>query len=329
MISKVLKAHSFYHTSRYVLQKQGAEVLFVEGVRGHDFKLMAVDFATQQQLRPDKETAGVHFILSFHPDEKPSDELMTTLAQEYLNRLGIVNTQFAIVKHTDKKHLHMHIIANMVDNEGKAISDSWIGLRGKKIAQQLTREYKLMPALEKNLKPERLESLNEAEAVKYQIYEAISQSLPLSRTFEDLQSRLLKRGIETLYKYKGKTDEIQGISFKKGELYFKGSEIDRKFSYSNLQKVLEAQQRKELSNQLKKPFRPKHTPISPGQKKMLSRSAFSILPGIQSHSSRNIFGKLVEELLRPIPGGGGGSAPYEFSQEEEMRRRKKKKRPPL
>ena len=160
MVSKVLKAHSFYHTSRYILQKNGAEALIVEGVRGHDFKLMAEDFETQQQMRPGMEKAGAHFILSFHPDEKPSEELMKTLAQEYLNRLGIVNTQFAIVKHTDKKHLHLHILANMVDNDGKAISDSWIGLRGKKIAQQLTQEYKLIPALEKRLRPEHLEALN-------------------------------------------------------------------------------------------------------------------------------------------------------------------------
>ena len=328
MISKVLNANSFYHTSRYVLQKEGAQVLNVEGVRGHDFKLMAVDFAIQQQMRPDKETAGAHFILSFHPAEKPSDELMKTLAQEYLKRLGIVNTQFAIVKHTDKKHLHMHIIANMVDNDGKAISDSWIGLRGKKIAQQLTQEYKLIPALEKKLRPEHLEALNEAEAVKYQIYEAIVQNLPLCRTFEDLQRRLLKQGIETQYKYKGKTDEIQGISFKKGELYFKGSEIDRKFSYSNLKKVLEAQKRLELPKQAKKRFRPKHSRISPDQKKKLSRSAFSVLPSAQSHFSGNSFGKLIEVLLKPVH-SDGGSAPYELSQEAEIRRRKKKKRPSL
>jgi MobA/VirD2-like, nuclease domain len=328
MISKVLKANSFYHTSRYVLQKEGAQVLLVEGVRGHDFKLMAGDFATQQQMRPDKETAGAHFILSFHPDEKPSDELMTRLAQEYLKRLGIVNTQFAIVKHTDKKHLHMHVIANMVGNDGKAISDSWIGLRGKKIAQQLTQEYKLIPALEKKLRPEHLEALNETEAVKYQIYETIAQSLPLCRTFEDLQRLLLKQGIETLYKYKGKTEEIQGISFRKGELYFKGSEIDRKFSYSNLKKILETQQREELSKQVKAPIRSVPAAPSPRQKKIITRSAFPAKATAQSHSSGNILGKLVEEVLKPVH-DDGGSPPYELSQEAEIRRRKKKKRPSL
>lgn len=328
MISKALKAHSFYHTCRYVLQKEGAQVLDVEGVRGHDFKLMAEDFETQQQMRPGKEKAGAHFILSFHPDEKPSDELMKKLAQEYLTRLGIVNTQFAIVKHTDRKHLHMHIVANMVNNEGKAISDSWIGLRGKKIAQQLTQEYKLIPALEKNLKQTNLEALNTAEAVKYQIYEAVAQNLPLSRSFEDLQSRLLKRGIEVQYKYKGKTDEIQGISFKKENLCFKGSEIDRKFSYSNLRKALEQGQRLEPQKQITIASQPKINPLSSRQKAILLRSATVTQPGGPEKSSGNTLGKLVKELLRPVD-TGGGSAPYELSQEEEIRRRKKKKRPSL
>lgn len=329
MISKALKAHSFYHTSRYILNKEGAEVLVVEGVRGHDFKLMAEDFETQQLMRPGKEKAGAHFILSFHPSEKPSDELMKTLAKEYLARLGVNNTQFAIVKHTDKDHLHMHIVANMVNNEGKAISDSWIGLRGKKVAQQLTQEFKLVPALEKNLKLTHVEALNEAEAVKYQIYEAIAQNLPLSRSFEDLQNRLLKQGIETKYKYKGKTEEIQGISFKKGDLCFKGSEIDRKFSYSGLQKALGAKQREEQSIPQKIPIRPKPAPLSPGPKNPISRSAFPSPGAGRNPSPGNSLEKLAEILLQPIDAGGGGSTPYELSQEEELRRRKKKKRPPL
>jgi hypothetical protein len=47
-----------------------------------------------------------------------------------------------------------------------------------------------------------------------------------------------KQGISVDYKCKGKTEEIQGISFKKGEYSFKGSEVDRKFSYSKLDAIL-------------------------------------------------------------------------------------------
>lgn len=76
MISKIIRADSFYHTCRYICNKPEAEVLIAEGVREHDFKLMAKDFEMQQQLRPTKQHACFHAILSFHPHEKPSNELL-------------------------------------------------------------------------------------------------------------------------------------------------------------------------------------------------------------------------------------------------------------
>jgi len=101
--------------------------------------------------RPQKEKACFHCSLSFYPGEKLSDEKIIEIAKEYLDQLTITDTQFAITKHTDTTHLHLHIVANMVDNNGKAISDSYLGLRGKKIAQQLTQQYNLTPAIGRHL----------------------------------------------------------------------------------------------------------------------------------------------------------------------------------
>jgi Relaxase/Mobilisation nuclease domain len=325
MISKALKAHSFYHTCRYICQKKGAQVLIAEGVRGHDFKLMAQDFINQQQMRPDKENACGHFILSFHPDDKPTDEMMMEIARKYLTRLGIVNTQFAVSKHTDKDHLHMHIVANMVDYEGKSISDSWIGLRGKKIAQQLTQEYKLIPALKKDLSRTHLEALSNTEATRYEIFRAISENLPYCRTMEDLEKRLLRLGIEVQYKYKGQTQEKQGISFKKGKLCFKGSQVDRKYSLGGLLKVLQSQ-KQQIQERPRKMAETERLAISSRQKNIALRVASSY-----QHAGSNtpfVVGKglknLVMELLKPVD--DGGSAPPELSAEWRKKKRKKKPR---
>lgn len=246
MISKVVSANFFYHTCRYICNKPGAEVLKSEGLRDHSFKLMADDFETQKGLRPSKSQACFHAILSFYPGEKPSDDLMKEIVQKYLAELKIVNTQYAISKHTDKDHLHLHIVANMVNNDGKAINDSWIGLKGKKIAQRLTEDYKLIPALEKNLNLTNLEALSNSEAIKYEIYMAISENLPKCKTIEELENRLQTLGIETQYKYKGQTDEKQGVSFRKGNVCFKGSQVDRKFSLASLKKTLEFQRTQQI-----------------------------------------------------------------------------------
>jgi hypothetical protein len=246
MFSKVYSGHSFYHACRYIVNKQGAEVLEYEGVRGHDYRLMADDFIMQQQLRPEKEKACFHCSLSFYPGEVLSNELMVKIAKEYLEKLGITNTQYAITKHTDTRHLHMHVVANMVDNNGQSISDSYFGLKGKKISQQLTQQYKLTPAVRKNLALTNYHALRQSEAHKYKVYEAIMQTLPQCITMHDLEKKLLQQGIAMQYKYKGQTLEKQGISFKIGEFSFKGSKVDRQFSLSNLEKTISQNQKQSL-----------------------------------------------------------------------------------
>jgi relaxase-like protein len=295
MVSNVFPGHSFYHAGRYVSKKLGAELLDYLGVRGYDYKLMAEDFIAQSELRPSKQKACFHAALSFYPGEKPSDETMIQIAREYLEELGIVNTQYAIVKHTDRAHLHLHILANMVDNDGKPIKDGWIGLRGKKVAQQLTRKYKLIPAKGKNLDLTHLEAMSQSEVNRYKIYQAIVDSLPHCRTLQDLELRLMAQGIHTLYKYKGQTQELQGISFRIGEDRFKGSQIDRKFSLGNLQKALAAmRQNRDIT-----------TWLSPNERKkaILVRSATQQSSAPEPTHQVQL-SPLIQALLKPVESEG-------------------------
>lgn len=238
MISKIFSGHSFHPACRYICNKPGAMVLETVGVRGHDYTLMADDFVLQQEQRPEKRQACFHGILSFYPGEgeKLGNEKMLEIAKKYLDEIGIKNTQYAIAKHTDRAHIHLHIIANLVDNNGKVISDSYIGLRGKKTAQKLTEAYQLIPAKRKNLMLSHPEALNQSEANRYKIYKAILKNLSQCKDIKELEDRLKQQGITTIYKYKGLTTGKQGISFQVGKDCFKGSKIDRKFSLGNLGK---------------------------------------------------------------------------------------------
>jgi type IV secretory pathway VirD2 relaxase len=200
---------------------------------------MADDFESQRILRPDKHQAVFHSVLSFYPGEKVSNKKMVEIAEQYLTRIAMVNTQYVIAKHTDRDHLHMHVIANRVDNEGHSIAESWLGLRGKKVAQELTREYDLKAVQTKDLALTHKESLQPAEAKRYQIYEAIVENLPKSKDMTDLEVRLLKRGIDTQYKFNQQTQEPQGVSFRLGKQCYKGSQIDREFSLPGLERHFE------------------------------------------------------------------------------------------
>ena len=239
MISKVISGKSFGGVCRYLCQDQSrAQVLDVSGVRDYDHKLMVADFEEQRSLNPNLKQPVFHAILAYYPGEEITDEKMIQIAKEYLEQLGFKNTQYAIVKHNDRKHPHVHVVANRVDNEGKTIKDNWLGLRGKKVAQQLTLKHKLIVAQKKNLVLTHLERMNEYEANRYKIYQAIFDYLPKAKSLADLEQKLQRQGIETLYKYKGQTEELQGVSFKIGKFKYKGSKIDRQFSIKNLEKAI-------------------------------------------------------------------------------------------
>jgi hypothetical protein len=86
--------------------------------------------------------------------------------------------------------------------------------------------------------------LTGADKAKYQIHDEIAANLPKCSTYADLEKRLRQAGITIQYKYRSGAEEssenIQGVSFAKGKITFKGSQIDRKFSHANLKKVLSA-----------------------------------------------------------------------------------------
>ena len=112
MISKVVIGKTFYGACRYIcMDQKRAVVLEAEGVRDYDYKLMAKDFELQQSLRPSLTKAVFHGIISFYPGEKIEDKMMAEIAREYLAEMKITDTQFAIVKHIDKNHSHLHILA--------------------------------------------------------------------------------------------------------------------------------------------------------------------------------------------------------------------------
>ena len=241
MISKIFTGHSFAGAVKYVVEdERRAEVLEVDGVRDWDYRLMTQDFVRQASLNPAKTKACFHAILSFSPTDKMDDKTMTQMAMNYLVEMGLTNTQFAVVKHTDKDHQHVHLLANLVDNKGQSIKDSFMGLKGKRIAQRLTKEFGLTPADRKDLTKTHQQALSDSEAARYQIYQAIQQALPFCKTLEDLAYRLkLKKKIASIIKYKsGSTTERQGISFQMGKYMFKGSKVDRNYSLNRLENSL-------------------------------------------------------------------------------------------
>ena len=78
------------------------------------------------------------------------------------------------------------------------------------------------------------------EKVRYELFDAISKAIKTATSWKAFEAVLKAQGITIQFKYKGKTKEVQGISFSKGEVKFKGSAIESAFSYSKLNNRIES-----------------------------------------------------------------------------------------
>lgn len=254
MIGKIITGSSFVGTVGYVIKEQ-SRVLDAEGVTPPNVREMVQDFKDQTLLNPRLKNAVGHISLSFSSKDAPrmTDALMLDIAKEYMQRMGITDTQYLLVRHLDQPHPHCHLVYNRVGNDGQTISDKNIKIRNAKVCRALTEKYGLHLAPGKE--SVRRERLREPDKTKYEIYDAIKTTLRNCGSWNDLELRLKERGIAMRYKYCGSTNQKQGVLFGKNGFEFSGSKIDRQFSYSKLNRhFTQAQQRTQYRATLARGF---------------------------------------------------------------------------
>ena len=253
MIGKVITGRSFGGCIRYVIQKQDALILEGAGVRIQETNQTINDFNVQRKYNPNLGQAVGHIALSWsiNDQSKLNDEVMVNMAKEYLQKMKIQDTQYLIVKHQDRDHPHIHIVYNRVDNNGKTIADNFQKQRNVKVCKDMTLKHGLYMSPGKEQVNRK--QLKGQDKIKYELFDAIKSASKKVKTLNELKQVLAKQGIGMLYKYKSGTNEIQGISFSKGEYKFKGSEIDRSLSYAKLSQAIEQQAKpeKNLADQLR------------------------------------------------------------------------------
>ena len=239
MMGDLKKRASFARVVNYVNNPKKARLIDSKDVRLDDNAAIARSMQGQADDKPGRKLTNpvYHISLDFaHEDaSKITDAMMVEIAREYMQRMGITNTQYIVSRHTDTEHQHLHIVANRVDNDGNTISDSNDKARNVKICKALTREYGLHFSKGKiNVKRDRLRG---KDKVKYQIYDAVKAALSRCNSWSDLCDRLAKQGIGVHFKYDRSKGKILGVSFTKNELSFSGSRIDRSMSFYKLDKL--------------------------------------------------------------------------------------------
>lgn len=240
-MAKIVKGKAFKGVVNYVLDKnKESQIIDCDGLRLKSKASIIQSFIRQASLNNRVSKSVCHISLNFSEQDKDklSNQTMAKIAKEYMNKMGITNTQYIVARHFDKEHPHVHIIYNRVDNNGITISDSNDRFRSEKICKELTNNHGLYFSTGKEKVKEH--RLKEPDATKYEIYNALKDLIPRCSNWEQLTNELRRNGINTEFKTKSNSDEVQGIRFEKNDYLFNGSKVDRAFSYSKIDNQLKS-----------------------------------------------------------------------------------------
>ena len=290
----------------YILDKEkGAKILVCDGLFAENKDTIAMSFEAQSKMNPKVTKPVGHISLAFHKEDEHrlTDRAMAGIALEYLKEMGIFDTQILIVRHFDKEHPHVHIAFNRIANNGRTISDRNGRIRSAHICKELTKKYNLYFASGKEqVKQHRLK---EPDKTKYGLYTILKSEVSRCGNWNILAANLKKQGVEMRFKYKGKSDEVQGVVFIMNGYSFSGSKIDRRFSYAKIDVALERNRRTE-------------------RMEMQPLSRHEELPTFQPESSGNDDSYNGSIGLFMLDNTDGQAEENRF--EEELKRRNKKKK---
>ena len=238
MIAKIVTGASFGGCTSYAYGKDQAEVIAYDGIIPDDPNIATKCFEIQAQLNPRISKPVGHIAISFKPEDKPclTDEFMAQIAKEYMEKMGIKDTQYVIVRHHNTPNPHCHLIFNRVDHNGKRISDSnWLK-RNVRVCKELKQKYGLTFGEGKS--QTRTEKLRPNERARYEMANDVKSALQASTNWKTFSANLKSYGIKADIKFRNGTNIPQGISFTRDGTTFKGSSLDRSLSFSRIDQTL-------------------------------------------------------------------------------------------
>ena len=255
MMAKIVHGSNFKGVVDYILDKdKGVQLVAHEGLFMENKDTIAMSFDIQSQMNGKVAKTVGHIALSFSQKDEPrlTNRVMAGIALEYMEKMGLRNTQFFIARHFDKDHPHVHIAFNRIGNDGRTISDRNERLRSTHICKELTLKYGLHMADGKdNVKRNRLK---EPDKTKYELYDILKTEVGRCGNWNVLIANLKRQGVEVHFKHKGQTNEVQGVVFTKNGYHFNGSKVDRRFSYSKIDAALQCNRNEERMGLMPKDY---------------------------------------------------------------------------
>lgn len=229
MIGNISKGRGFRGCLSYLLEKEQAE-LIGGNMLGENARELAAEFKLSRQLNPDIKQPVFHASLSLPKQEDYAehvdDERWNSIAADYLQQMGFTRNQYIVVRHFDRDHDHIHIVAARVKLDGTVVDDSWDYRLSQDIIRSLEQEYNLTPVLSswevqrrgitkgqyEQQRREEAAAQHSTPSVKQQIQDIADLVLPTCTTPEQFIEKMQAAGVQIQTRQK-RDGSISGISY--------------------------------------------------------------------------------------------------------------------
>ncbi|HCT4908741.1 TPA: relaxase/mobilization nuclease domain-containing protein [Klebsiella pneumoniae] len=210
------------------------------------FELIA-EFDGTKQLRPDVQKAVWHNSLRLPDGESLTAEQWSSIADDYMERMGFSDTHLRCYVLHDDEGQHIHIIASRIDIvSGKLYLGRNENLISTRIISELEITHNLTvtmtaPKQPKRRKVSRNEQMLSERTGLPSPKEALQQILDKSLADTPDLLTFIKRLEEAEVSWKANiasTGKMNGFSFSYRDIAFKASQLGKGYSWANLQKQL-------------------------------------------------------------------------------------------
>lgn len=182
--------------------------------------------------------------ISLNPSQKDilSEEQMTVLAQEFMEKFGYGNQPYMVWLHEDINRKHMHIVSVRINEKGEKIDHNREAVRAQNICREMEVKYGLHPTLGEHGERELL-SLQKVDYPKGNVKAQVKHT---ARTLLECYNchslaeynTLLNLYNVTVYEVRGSVDGKEYHSIMYGALDDDGRQVGTPFKSSKFGKVL-------------------------------------------------------------------------------------------
>jgi len=254
MTADQVKGKGFRGALNYNLEKvnKGVAKWLDTSFAQHDERTIMNEVKMIRVLRPNLAKYFYHTSVNFPPHENLKDEKMVTIAKDYLEAMGFNQHQYAIFRHFDADHPHMHILVNRIGYDGTVLSDSKDYQRSEQILRKLEKQHGLTEVISSRQAKERAMTKNELEmmkrtdepSVKMKLQVTIKNILSQKPTAEQFITHLEAQGINILFN-QASAGFVSGISYGYDGMQFKGAHLGNAYKWQAVKNTINYEQERD------------------------------------------------------------------------------------